>query len=163
MKEWYLSKEPNERRALLIGTVIVIALLLYSLGWKPLTNAIQRNQGHLIQQQETLQWMRGTAQKIKQLSGNQRPVLAATANQPLLSIVENTAKTIIRSGGVLKRVEPKDRDTVQVWLDQASFDEVIRWLNNLQRNSGIHATNISLEKQKQVGVVNARITLKRGA
>lgn len=161
MKQWYLSREPNERRALLAGAIVVLALLLYGLGWQPLGAAVERQRQILAQQQETLQWMQGAAQQIGQLRASQRPAQAATANQPLLSIVENTARSITRAGGTLKRIEPRDQDSVQIWLDQAPFDEMIHWLNNLQRNSGIQAVNIAVDKQNKDGVVNARITLKR--
>jgi general secretion pathway protein M len=162
MKQWYLSRDPNERRTLLIGALLIVSILLYTLGWQPLMENIERKQRSIAQQEDTLLWMRGAVDKITQFQGKHTINNPMLSGQPLLSTVENTAKNITRSGGTLKRIEPKGDDTVQVWLEQASFDEIIRWLDKLQRSSGILATAISIEKQSRQGTVNARITLQRG-
>lgn len=162
MKRWYLSREPRERRTLLLGALVLALILLYTLGWQPLVKGIAQQQRSIAAQQETLQWMQGAAAEIALLRGKQTPQQAAHANQPLLSIVESTAKNITRAGGTLKRIEPKGADSVQVWLEQASFDQMILWLNTLQKDSAIHVDTLTIDKQKTEGIVDVRVTLIKG-
>lgn len=161
MKQWYLSREPGERRTLLIGAVVLTIILLYTLGWLPLLNSIAQQKRTIVAQQETLQWMQGAAGEIIDLRSKQAPDRKEIARQPLLSVVESTARNITRTGGTLKRIEPKGEDSVQVWLEQASFDQIILWLNKLQREAAIHVDTLTIEKQKTEGIVDARVTLKR--
>ena len=47
-------------------------------------------------------------------------------------------------------------DTLQVWIDEISFDQLITWLNNLSENYGLKVTSIDLSKAEQQGVVQVR-------
>ncbi len=63
----------------------------------------------------------------------------------------------------MKRIEPEGQNSVRVWLEQAAFDDVIQWLQNLKRDYGIHTADIVIERQAAAGRVNARLTLEGGA
>jgi len=65
-----------------------------------------------------------------------------------------------RLGPALKRVEPEGSDAVRVWLDGASFDELVGWLDVMSSRYGADVDTITLERAEAAGLVNARLTLR---
>ena len=65
-------------------------------------------------------------------------------------------------GTALKRVEPDGAHGVRVWLEQAPFDDMIRWLGELKNNSGVRITSVTVDQQGAAGLVNARLMLEEG-
>jgi type II secretory pathway component PulM len=49
-----------------------------------------------------------------------------------------------------------------VWLEQADFDALVRWLADVQKRMGVYAESAVVDPQKEAGVVNARLVLRRG-
>jgi len=75
----------------------------------------------------------------------------------LLTMVDRSAKKTGISQAV-KRIEPTSGGGVQVWLEGATFDNLLLWLGDL-RGKGADATSISIERQQTAGRVNAKATL----
>jgi type II secretory pathway component PulM len=89
------------------------------------------------------------------------PATRAADARPLLTLVEQTAK----QGGLttaLKRVEPQGADRARVWLEQANFDALVRWLADIQKRMAIYVESAVVDPQKEAGMVNARLVLRRG-
>ena len=64
-------------------------------------------------------------------------------------------------GAALKRVEPEGSRNVRVWLENASFDQVMKWLGTLNTTYGIRTDSASLERVADAtGRVNARLSLQ---
>jgi type II secretory pathway component PulM len=74
----------------------------------------------------------------------------------LLGTIDRTAKTKKLSDSV-KRIQPDGTSKARVWLDDAQFDRVIPWLEELQRRQGINVESAMLEKQDKEGLISARI------
>jgi general secretion pathway protein M len=72
-----------------------------------------------------------------------------------LAIVTEQAK---RSGINLKRFEP-DGDGLRIWLEDAVFDDAIRWLEELNQKHNIQIKQINVERSEDSGLVDLRGTL----
>ena len=163
MKAWYASLEANERRLLMIAAPLLLIMLLYVGVWEPMVNSVAALRASTAEQESLLAWMRGAAQEVKQLqqqnggrSGQQaKPVNSGS----LLSLVDRTAKSG-RLGDALKRVQPDGDDKVRVWLEAASFDDVVRWLTALQSRHGVRVASSVFQALEITGRVDVRLVFE---
>ncbi len=162
MMAWLESLAPRERLMVMVAAVVVVLLLAYALIWSPLRGGYLERRDSVAGQRETAVWMQESAQKLAQLksSGTRTQGLG---RQSLLSLADSSA----RAGGLasaLKRVEPEGGNSVKVWLEGASFDQLIQWLASLDERYGVSADTISMERVADAaGRVNARLTLQAPA
>ena len=57
-------------------------------------------------------------------------------------------------------MEPEGRDGVRVWFESATFDSVVGWLDVMGSRYGADVETITLERTKETGRVNIRVTLR---
>ena len=158
MKEILANLSSSERRTLTIAAVALSVLVLYLAVWEPVFQSTEKLQQQVVAEKETLAWMVGAAQEVKSLRGGKQTV-TSRGGRSLLSIVDQTARRS-RLGPSLKRVEPKGKDEVRVRLEQASFNEVARWLSQLQNKHGISISTITIDRQDASGITNINLMLK---
>jgi general secretion pathway protein M len=158
MKQWLEGLEPRERLLYAAAAIVAGLLLVFVLIWKPIHSGYELLGNNVTEQRETLVWMQQSAHKVSQLRGGSGPA-KGLGGRSLLAVTDSTA----RAGGLgpaLKRVEPEGSSGVRVWLDGASFDELIKWLGTLSTSHGIDADSVTMERNDAAGRVNARLTLQ---
>jgi general secretion pathway protein M len=141
------------------AAVVVGVLLVYAIFIQPLYSKYDKLVDSVDQQRETVQWMQQNAVTIRQLKGAGPAAGQGLAGRSLLSVADSEARTA-RLGPALKRVEPEGEDAVRVWLDGASFDELVAWLEVMSSRYGADVDTITLERAEGAGLVNARLTLR---
>ena len=162
MKQWYYSRQPQERLVLVLSAVILVGLLIYSLFWVPFTQEIAQKNKNVAEQQKTLEWMKETAAEVNHLKGSTGNQPTTGSREALLTTVDRTAKQIqLRTA--IKRIKPDGNDKVQLWLEQAPFDRMVVWLDSLQNQNAITVDHITIDKQGASGEINARINLSKAA
>jgi general secretion pathway protein M len=160
MKQWWLSRTPQDRMALILSVIVVILLLIYLLLWLPFTKQSTKQRTLVENQLVTLNWMKKSAGEIKTLRGGMRANNKPTSNQALLTLVDRTAnQSQLRQ--FIQRLKPEDNDSVQLWLEKAPFDTLIQWLGLLVKQYDIHPAAVSIERKEEAGLVDARLTLQR--
>jgi len=158
MKQWFFSRQPQERLALIIMAVFIMGAAIYALFWLPLNEDIAQKRVWVTEQQKTLDWMQQTATKINRLNPANRQ--QNKSNEALLTTIDRTAKQQ-RIREAVKRIKPQGDNKAQLWLEQASFDRMIRWLDLLQQRHNISISTITVDRQSGSGLINARINLER--
>lgn len=158
MMNFWNNLAPRERRLLGGGGVALALLLLYALAVDPYFAAMERLRQEVVVQRETLAWMQQAAAEAKALRGR-APTRAATNGQSLLALADSTAKAS-GLGTALKRVQPDGQRSVRVWLEQAAFDAVMRWLDTLGRSHGVQVSGLVVEPLPDAGRVDARVVLE---
>lgn len=157
LKRSYHSLAPREQNLItLMGVVIVIALVYLVLMY-PAQNSVDSANKRLEAKQSLLQWMKANedaALAAAKSTSGRRP---AGGNQDILGAVNSSAS---RSQITLTRSEPEGRDKLRIWLDDVSFNKMIRWLHQLESSRGITVSSISLDAEKEPGLVSAKILLK---
>jgi len=159
MKEWLAALAPRERFLVYLAAVVVGIALIYMLLFQPLYARYDRRADSVARQQETVQWMQQSAATIRQLRSTNPGTGQGLEGRSLLSVTDSAARTA-RLGPALKRVEPEGSDAVRVWLDGATFDELVGWLDVMSSRYGADVDTISLERAESAGRVNARLTLR---
>jgi general secretion pathway protein M len=161
MKAWFAGLEANERRLIMIAAPLVLLMLLYVGIWEPLVNKVDALRVSTAEQESLLVWMRGAAQEVKQLRGRGGQPARPASGQSLLSLVDRTAKSG-RLGPALKRVQPDGDQKVRVWLESASFDDVVRWLTSLETRHGVYVESSVFQALEVTGRVDVRLVFEAG-
>jgi general secretion pathway protein M len=157
MKEWFAKLEVRERRLVIGGATTLLVLSLYFLGWEPFINGLQKLRTDTPAKQLELAKMQSVAEEIKQLRSTQSAPVQFGSGQSLLGVIDRSAKTK-QLGDSVKRVQPDGTSKARVWLENAKFDVVVGWLEELERRYGVSVDTITLEKQEEQGLVDARIS-----
>jgi general secretion pathway protein M len=105
-------------------------------------------------QQDTLAWMQSNRAAVGKAGA------APSARQPgdsVLTIANQSARTL---GLGFKRYEPNGERGVNLWLEQVPFDQVVRWLELLERDFGVIAVDFSASRRDEAGMVDVRLNLQ---
>lgn len=161
MKAWWLTKSPREQLALIAGAAVLLLFLLYLMAWQPFSDALEQKRQLLKGQQATLSWMEDQMPEVQRLRGNQAKSARAGSNEALLTLVDRTAKqSQLRQQ--IQRIKPQGDKSVQLWVEQAAFDTLMKWLGELTEQYGIQIDSLNIDRQELPGLVNARLVLQRG-
>ncbi len=158
MTHWWQGLNLRERRILLTGVLLSLGLLLYALAWHPFQTRLTDLRRTVAAQRTDLTWMRQAAQEVKRLSSTD-PTLTQQGGPSLPTLVDQSARTE-GLGSALKRVEPQSDGKLRVRLEQVDFDQMIRWLSNLERKHRVSTVNAVVDRQDRNGLVNARLLLQ---
>jgi general secretion pathway protein M len=157
MKEWFESLEQRERRLILGGGATLLLMGIYFLGWEPFINGLHDLRESTQRKQLELVWMQNAVQEVKQLQSTQTAPVRFNSGQSLLGVIDRSAKTK-QLGDSVKRVQPDGTNKARVWLENAKFDTVVGWLEELEMRYGVSVDTITFEKQEEEGLVDARIS-----
>lgn len=159
-QEFWSRLQPRERHVLVAGAVALILLAGYGLVWSPYRGEMRTLRESVVQQRETLAWMRQAAREVQVLRAQgRRP--KASGDQSVLAVVDSAARAS-GLGEALKRVQPDGENGARVWLEGAEFDAIVKWLAALYRDQGVRVTAATVERIESPGQVNARVVLERG-
>ncbi len=156
IQKFLADMQPRERQLVVAAAALLVFFIAYLLLWQPFGGQrLQARRGKVTEQRATLAWMQQAAARAQQLRGG----VQAGRGQSLMTVVDQTAKNNNLRAAV-KRIEPAGEHSVRVWIEQASFDTLASWLDELNRSHGVHVQLITLDREAGPGRVNARITLE---
>jgi len=157
IKKLLADMQPRERQLVIAAAVLLVFFSAYLLLWQPYGGKrLQALQVSVTEQRATLAWMQQAAVRAQQLRGGG---VQAGSGQSLMTVVDQTAKKNDLSTA-MKRIEPAGEHSVRVWIEQAPFDTLASWLDELNRSYSVHVQLITLDREAGPGRVNARITLE---
>ena len=162
MKEKWQQLSLREKRLVIITAIVVVITVGYFIIWQPLQDGIQTSRVRVKAQYQTLTQMQEQAAEAKQLLAAQRQGGSNRSSGSLLVIIERTAQSKNLKSR-LQKVQPEGEDSVRVWVENASFDQLIDWLALLENRNTIYVSEIIIERQKEPGRVNSRILLRVAA
>lgn len=147
LKEWFSNLEPREQKLVSVGGVVGIVLLFIMGVWQPLNAKLELMESKLRTQQETNVWAKDAIQRIK-ASGN------ATGRQSgsLTQVVNQTSR---RFNIEIARLQPKD-SAVLVWIELINFNDLLRWIDHLERNNRVTVTAFDVTEAEEAGFVKVR-------
>ena len=156
IKKLLADMQPRERQLVITAAALLVFFSAYLLLWQPYGGKrLQALRDNVAEQRATLAWMQQAALRAQQLRGGG---VQAGNGQSLMTVVDQTAKNNDLSAA-MKRIEPAGEHSVRVWIEQAPFDTLASWLDELNRRHGVHVELITLDREAGPGRVNARITL----
>ncbi|MFQ5487022.1 MAG: type II secretion system protein GspM [Gammaproteobacteria bacterium] len=161
MNKFLANLNPRERRWVLGGGALLLALLIYTLGWLPFSREVARLQNIVSEQRALAAWMEQAAREARRLRGLSTGSTENRGRRSLLALADQTAKQA-GLGNAIKRVEPEGQDKVHIRLEQAPFDDLTAWLEKLQLGHQVRIVSITIDRQALPGLVDVRLTLEAG-
>lgn len=149
----YEVATPREQALVKVIGVALAVLLIFALIVAPLHGYHSDARAKYLQQNETLAWMQANRALVgTTTSGGARP-----QGESLLSLANQSARGL---GLTFKRTEPAGERGLNLWLDKVSFNQVVSWLGQLERDYGIVASELAASRREEAGLVDVRITLQ---
>lgn len=156
--QYWNNLSARDQRTLLLGALVALPLLFYALVIDPFARELDRLEQQVAEDRELLAWMEQAAAQVKGLRAGGAG--ARNGGGSLLSLIDSSAKQN-GLGGALKQVKPEG-EGVRLRLEQAAFDDLVRWLGRLGAEHGVGVTSLTLERLAVTGQVNATVVLERG-
>ena len=160
LKQWFKSL-PQKEQWMVSGTgLLIIITLFYLVIWEPVHVGLQTEKQKHESQQEILIWMQQAANEVKTLraSGNRSTV--RDSNKPITLVIEQAIKNAGLNSSVNK-IESSGNDGARVTLNEASFNQILVWLNTLSTYNGIQVVSAIIERGTEPGRANARLSFER--
>jgi general secretion pathway protein M len=157
---WYQSLPTRDRRLLLAVASMLAVTLFYLVIWEPIHQGYALEKQKLKSQRDIYSWMQSAANEVRTLKrGGTRK---APVNQPITLILENSAK-ISGIKQFINKIESSGMDGARVKIDSASFDQLLVWLNTLEKQHGVIITTANIERNEQAGTVSARLSFEKAS
>jgi general secretion pathway protein M len=149
LKQKFQALTEREQILVLVSAVIVGLMLFYFALWQPLVNGIDREKALLERQTETLVWVEGQALKAAQLRA-----FTAGKGQFSGSLPQAVNLTSSRHSITISRMQPQN-DELQVWVDEANFNNVLAWLQAMEK-MGVLIQQVDITESGAPGMIKVR-------
>jgi len=149
LKGRFQQLSEREQKLVLLSGLIMVIGIVYFLIYAPIQNTIVQGEKSVRAKKELLTWVTQNANKALQLqqSGSQQGKFTG-------SLPQAVNQTASRQNINIARMQPQG-DDLQVWVDNASFDSVLNWLQALE-NRGIKITEADVAEGNGPGNVKIR-------
>ncbi len=158
MQQWFNNLQRQEQLMLSLGGVVVLAYVLYALIWRPMANSVDTLQRQNQAAQESLQKMQVLAVEYKQLKGAGAG-RSGGSRQNLTRLIDSSVK---KNKLTMNRFQPSSSGDVQVRFENAVFNHIVAWLNELENDNGVIVKDFSVTPGVASGVVNVSVRLRQG-
>ena len=152
------SLPPDVRRYIRLGSFVAIPFLVYLSIWVPMQRDLNSMRAALPKAREQLALMRVQATQVGQLRASATGT-AAISNLP--TFVDQLATTHGLKGSI-KRLEAAGANGAQLALEGVSFNALMSFLGDLQKQAAITVENAAFEAHTAAGSVSAQLTLRSG-
>ncbi len=161
--DFWSQLESRERMIVSIGSIIVVLILFYALILQPWHRAISHMEQVLPNKRTDLVWMREQAKFLSDGSIKRTTNQVKGGNQSLLSILEQTARQNNVRQSIQQMVPGRNANEVSVVLEQANFNQWVRWIDALFIQYGVNITQLTAEKtDDEPNIADIRVTFDRG-
>jgi len=150
------SLPPRDQQVLKWGGVVAGALLFLGAFWLPMQRDLGRLRLSVPQDQAKLLTMQAQAQQVMQLKA--RGAGAARGGNILATIEQTASARGLKAA--ITRMEPEGATGARLTLENAHFNTLMGWLNDIQNQQGVRVEAAQLDSQSAAGMVNARLTLR---
>lgn len=155
IKNWHDGLNQRERYMVYVAAVALLIFIPYQFIWAPFSNSITDMQENVARQKQDLLWMQESLPVIRQL--NRSGAKTPTSGSALYSVVQNTAS---RKFGTDIRVEKQGRQGIRVMIDNAGFDDLMSWLDELISRHQARIKEFNVNRKEGAGRVKVSIVLE---
>lgn len=153
MKEWFAGLNQREQLSIFVLGIALVLYLLYMLAWAPLA---QRREELALQNESVAQSLQRVDAMVSEIMRLREGGVASTAQRNLTSLVNQSTS---RHGLQVSRLQPNSRGDIQVRLENAVFDDLLAWLDDVENREGLLVTEIAITRSGNAGRVNATIRI----
>jgi len=156
LNNWLANLDQREQLSLVLLAAALAVYLLFVAVWSPLAESREqmslRNQGVAA----SLQRVDALVSEVLLL---RKGGAGKRAKRNLTSLINQSTN---RMNLQISRLQPNSRGELQVRLENASFDDVLAWLYEMEYGQGLLVREVSLTRSGATGRVNASVRLAQG-
>ena len=153
MKEWFSQLNQREQLSLLLLSLALLVYLLYILVLSPLES--EREQ--LIPQNSAVIESQGRVDAmVSQLLQLREGGAKAGAKRNLTSVINQSTSRLQLP---VMRLQPNSRGEIQVRIENASFNDVLKWLNEMEYTESLLVREVSVTPAASAGRVNITVRI----
>ncbi|KKO44603.1 type II secretory pathway protein [Arsukibacterium ikkense] len=146
-QNWWAGLAAREQRLVSVAAVVLGIGALYWFIWQPLHQSIVTKKVALTQAQLQLAQLQQALPQLRQASASQTRVGGSLAQ-----IVSNSSRSFnIR----VSRMQPQN-DQLQLVLEDVPFEQLLRWLAQLQSTNGVKLVSLDVANTDSSGIVRVR-------
>lgn len=151
---WYQGRERNEQWVILALTILVAVTVLWLAIWKPVSDWRETEHNRYQNAQAELDWMKANEDRARAAA---RGAAGGGEERSLLPVITRSAQA---QGIQVNRLQPESNGVVSVSIQGQPFNELLRWLHQLQENNGVAVLRLAVDADQRSGLVNAQIRLQ---
>ena len=144
--DWLMERTPRERWLLGMGAAMVLVWVAITLIWQPVQS----------RRQDARQQIAVYDRALAALQSSDAPAAPVDARALNAIVTEAAARFDL----TIRRLEPAG-ERIRVTLDDAAFQTLVLWLEAMNRDSGLRATELDLSRRPAPGTVNAIMVLEQ--
>lgn len=147
--ERYKALTEREQKLVTLSALVVVIALFYFAIWSPLNTALDKQARLLDNQQSLLVWVKDSAARAQQLRRNTTGKRAFSGSLP-----QAVSRTTNQHNIAISRLQPQG-DELQVWIDQAPFNNVLEWLKTME-SMGVVILQADIAEADDEGYIKIR-------
>lgn len=158
-QKWFNGLPRREQLAVFSAAMAVFCYVVYALVWQPMAltvDVLERQNKAAEQSVKNIKNLVAEYQQLQQSGSAQ----VRGSRQSLTRLIDSTARSNQLS---MSRLQPSSSGDVQVRFENAEFNRILAWLNQLEMASGIVIKDLSVSPATAAGVVNISVRLHQGA
>jgi len=159
MKEWFEQLELRERLLVMAAGALVLIFIITTFGIRPIINKTSRGQELVEDKQALLVELSQVAQRLGPQSGPNQSTDAGST-QSLVVLVDQTTRTR-GLAPYLKRNQPDGTSRIRLRFENAPFDTLVEWLDQLESQYGLTATSANIDVAAGLGRVSCNLTISK--
>jgi general secretion pathway protein M len=157
LHEKYRELNLRDQGMLIALAAAIVVYLLVVVAWRPLAQA-----NRSLQQANAV--LRDSVQNINQLAAEYRQLQQSGSGKGAVS-TESLAQLLDRTVAAqqlqMSRFQPGSNGDVQVRFDNSAFDQIVRWLHQLESEHTVTVRDLSVTPGAAPGLVNVSVRLFR--
>lgn len=150
---WYAAKEPREKLTFAALAAVTLVVFLWAGLWKPMADWQATQATRHGNARSLLEWMQINESRV-------RAAVDQGTIEPSRSILPIVTRAAEARGLKVGRLQPESDGVVSVTLQGQSFNDVIRWIAELDDTEKIGVIRVSVDAQDTPGLVNAQLRLQ---
>ncbi len=153
----YDALPDRDQQAVKILIIVFILCVVYFLLWAPTWGYYQDSKKARDAAVQSLNYVKANEaearEAAKKIGSAQKK---SGSDQSSISIVTSSGR---KSGVEIKRFEPSGNNKLRVWLEGVPFNNLVNWLDSLEKTYDISVQEIAIDRAEQSGYINGRLTL----
>ncbi|PCI68152.1 MAG: hypothetical protein COB38_09110 [Gammaproteobacteria bacterium] len=153
IKNWFNELSEQDQKITLFAGALVSIALIYLLVVSPLNESVNKLEIEVSSKIKSDQWMAQQVSIIKSAGVSGQLVVGTL---PLTSIINNTTR---KFNLAVSRRDSKSPNEMQVWFDNVSFDDFLRWVAEVESKHGVSVATVNVRSRENNGITSINVKL----
>ncbi|MDC0213233.1 type II secretion system protein M [Gammaproteobacteria bacterium] len=151
---WYQSHNQRDRKTVKYLTIAAILMFLGLLVIKPVFDWNQNQKKSAANAYQILSTINANHKGLKKPLS--KDTQASNNQDSLIPIITKTASL---NEIQLNKLQPQNDDSVAVYLENQSFNRIIKWISQIKTNNEVKVSRINVESSALANSVNVQVVL----